>query len=591
MKKLLLSLLVVSSFLQINAQKILGTSQQQKKKRGLSAVFTPPPQRLYTTHLMNALTSHGQDQQQWINYEVDSAGHNNFWLYADYWYGGSTAQSVMDAIHNAGATFMPGMQFSAVQVPNENKLSMVQQTWNHPGMYKHNGKRLYLGWDTQYLQDTVKNAMAQAGYNREDWKYVVNTRFPYDFGVHGLYLKFPVNDTTTSYRVYGGCCHVVGNWLSLPGQLRPSPVIKIDTASDYLTLTVSHTLGVSAAANSPVGMWYENYSTIPSENPVGSANHLFDILPFQGVDGVINFAVDKPGQAGTLQNIINENLATSAAQATHPNTIVIAGINADYSSAGQVDHGLEGVLSQVKAILAIRPVSNWPLGISETTANDYVERSDMSRAQNPYDPVTGFSFVPARNAGYTLGSTLSYPLLDNSAINKYIRPWIEKFKNTDTTPVTFTTDRIFYWYQLHPRTVALADGTVIPALLDSIWPAMINGIPKLQYWASTYYVTSDEKTNNIRASMPVTFDDIRMTAHLSAPAILRITIGGVDYDSPLRSGPDAAWQIPLGSKLGTPSFKLVRNGVVVKEGVGIQPITNNIYPGGFNRLTKEAKYN
>ncbi len=180
----------------------------------------------------------------------------------------------------------------------------------------------------------------------------------------------------------------------------------------------------------------------------------------------------------------------------------------------------------------------------------------------------------------TLGDNLRYPLTDHSGIQMFLRPWVDAFLNNQPTPV-FTKDRMFAWYWLHPKDQAPA----------TTMPALFSGYPQLsqQWWNSTVYATGNITVGNtnqiqgMKTYIGAGMEKIRLAAHLTAPARLKIN----DSVSEIMPAGAAFYEIEMGSFRGTPTFSIIRSGVEVKKGTGLQPITNNVFPGGWNFLATE----
>jgi len=51
----------------------------------------------------------------------------------------------------------------------------------------------------------------------------------------------------------------------------------------------------------------------------------------------------------------------------------------------------------------------------------------------------------------------------------------------------------------------------------------------------------------------------------------------------------ACFDIDVGAFRGTPTFAIARSGTAAKTGPGLQPITDNVFPGGWNFLATEIR--
>jgi len=309
--------------------------------------------------------------------------------------------------------------------------------------------------------------------------------------------------------------------------------------------------------------WAENYSLLENEK---SAHHVYDYNT--NLDGVINFSVDKATSADGLarERVIFENTTiTRVGRARRKLTMV--GVSMLYHSVQDWDLGFSGADSIWRAIIKT-PVALRPEAVCDVTANDYKELSYMSRLEAP--ETNGLSYLPPLSAGFTFGNGARIPLLDHSGIQKFFKPYIEAYKNKKQA-IKITADHIFAWYPLHPRNVAPSNA--IPAELSS-YKQITQGFWNSSPYAKTPAWVSDGKLPN--------FNKIRMAVHLKAPAKLVIngTVSAAIYPAGI-----AFFEIPLA--MGTPVFKIQRNGVDVANVKGQQPITNNPWPGGWDYLIQQ----
>lgn len=301
-----------------------------------------------------------------------------------------------------------------------------------------------------------------------------------------------------------------------------------------------------------------------------NVDHLYDTRP---VDGLINFAVDQ----GPIDSLITTNKVITAASLRR-GKLSMGGISAFYASVSFMDLGFQGAAQMWDAVLAAPPQLR-PNGMSDTTANDYAELSYMSPMVVP--PTNGLSFIPPLSAGYNLGNNIRYPLTDHSGIQAFLRPWVDAYLQNKAAP-SFAQDRMFSWYWLHPQ-----DAAPTPTI-----PAMFSGYPHLNqtWWNSQVYATGSiaigggYQVDGLKIHNR-NMGKIRMAAHLSAPAQLKIN---GTLSEPKRAGP-AYFEIEMGSFRGTPSFALVRDGVTVTTADGLQPITDSVFPGGWNFLATEVR--
>ncbi len=317
--------------------------------------------------------------------------------------------------------------------------------------------------------------------------------------------------------------------------------------------------------------WLEHASGTPAD--VNAVNHAYDLDP--NLDGVINFAVDKGTSDATtaISRIINENTVTTQASAAR-GKLTMAGVNAFYASVQFTDLGFAGPAAIWQSLLdsAIRPEF-----VNDTTANDYTELSYMAPLEN--SAPDGLAYVPLVDAGYVLGPTVRTPLLDHSGVQRFLRPWSDAYRSGAAQPV-FTADRMFAWYSLHP-----AGAPLIATLPGPV--AALSGPFTQTWWSGTVYATGNSavgglnQVDGIRTRLGPQLGTIRMAAHLTAPAQLKIN----DTLSAVMPQGAAYFEIP--QALGLPTFSIVRNGVTVRSGVGRQPITDSVWPGAWNCLATE----
>ncbi len=319
---------------------------------------------------------------------------------------------------------------------------------------------------------------------------------------------------------------------------------------------------------SPAGFldWYG----ISSAGQVTDIDHLYQTRP--QLDGLINFAVDQGNKQNTIRT--NRLIAQSSIQR---GKFSMGGVSAFYASVSYTDFGFKGAAEVWDSIIAL-PFTGRPTAMSDITANDYAELSYMAPTVIP--PTNGLSYIPPFSSGFTIGDNIRYPLTDHSGIQKFLRPWVDAFLNNQAAPV-FTEDRMFAWYWLHPKDQAPT--TTVPALFS--------GYPQLsqQWWNSTLYATGNiniggtDQVQGMKTYIGAGMEKIRLAAHLTAPARLKIN----DSISEIMPAGAAFYEIEMGSFRGTPTFSIIRSGAEVKKGTGLQPITNNVFPGGWNFLATE----
>lgn len=467
--------------------------------------------KYYTAHVMVNLLGVTNDMNNWVR-EMKESGYNLIWAHLDDYSGYyiTTLKSLMDAATRVGGIYvMPG---TSSWVEPKKVFQMFVDTWDHPGLFKIENKRVYSGWDYQPdNQRLIDNLLLTKQISKTQYYLWVHSRYPYSYN----------NGKTW-----------VGEYQSNDGLI-------------YWSGSTS--------------------ATKPEE-----IEHLYQTRPW--LDGLINFAVDQGGKDKTIRTnkvIIETSLKNGK--------FSMAGISSVYASVSFTDFGFKGSANIWDSILAL-PIDKRPTAVSDITANDYAELSYISPIVNP--PVNGLSYVPSLNSGYTLGNNIRYPLTDHSGIQKFLRPWVDAFKNNQNKPI-FSEDRIFVSYYLHP-----------PNQKPSrTLPSVFKGYSNLdqKWWNTTVFATGFIKVGNTNQVEGIKkyFEDglnkIRMAAHLVAPAQLKIN----NSLSELKPAGTAYYEIEVGTFRGTPSFSIIRNGVEIKKGNGLQPITNNVFPGGWNFLATE----
>ena len=303
-------------------------------------------------------------------------------------------------------------------------------------------------------------------------------------------------------------------------------------------------------------------------------NHAFDIDP--NIDGFINFAVDKgTSDTATFVSRVNtENRVTT--QAAHARgKLTAAGVSAFYASVQFTDLGFQNAASLWQDILASTPR---PELVTEITTNDYVELSYMTRLANTQS--SGLAYVPVLSAGYQLGPTVRTPMLEHDGIQAFLRPWADAYLSHAAQP-TFTADRMFAWYYLHP-----VNAPTIATIPPSV--AALSSQLTQAWWSTSVYATGNSHVGNrnqvtgIQQFLAPQMGTIRMAAHLTAPAQLQIN----STLSAVMPAGAAYFEVP--QTLGTPTFSIVRNGTLVMTGSGRQEITNSVWPGAWNCLITEV---
>ncbi|HEX9786337.1 MAG TPA: endo-1,3-alpha-glucanase family glycosylhydrolase [Opitutaceae bacterium] len=252
----------------------------------------------------------------------------------------------------------------------------------------------------------------------------------------------------------------------------------------------------------------------------------YDVLPW--LDGLCNFA----GDMSTSQITSLNELLTSVGN--ERGKLTMAGVNPFYGSHHLWDNHFSGLDTQWKGILKNKPNAVWWV-----TSNDWRELSYMTDL--PEAPVWTNHWNRSEMP----------PLLDHSKYRRFAEPYLAAYKAGQTSP-TFTLDRIFLAYQLHPKNATPVAGSP-------------EGIYGGRLW---------------RSSLP---DRIFASAHLTAPARLRIN-GTLSQEFPAGA---AHFSIPL-TVGDAPEVAIVRNGSVTKSGSGPLPITNSVLIGAWNYLAVEV---
>jgi len=301
------------------------------------------------------------------------------------------------------------------------------------------------------------------------------------------------------------------------------------------------------------------------------------------LDGYLAFPVD----LGTSDNNVAIRKliqldTTMIGKSNRANKYAFIGINESYSSPQTTYYGFKGLDSMWKAILKY-PINERPIGVSNTTANDFVELSYMDVLP---DTVTlGLSYIPAPRKNYLLGNKMRYPITDHSGAAEFCKPFVDAFLNDLPVPV-ITKERIFVSYPLHPH------------LSPPVWylPKELEGINKAvtqKWWDGTIYsaeawseVQGWSQVVNIVKLWPET---VEIGVHLMKPAYLVIN----NDTSKLQQAGFRWFVIPLPVRTdlpNTPVFKILNEDKTVRmTRTGQQAITNSRWPGGWNRLIQELK--
>lgn len=457
--------------------------------------------RYYTAHIMLAFTNFSPDLKAWM-LEMKKAGYNLFWAYMDY-YAGDYIKWTKNFLDTAHEVNVPVMLGSHGDNSGEKDVQMVLNSWNHPAIFKLNGKKVYSKYSffNERFKSTV-DGLQKAGIDKSKYLFLVN----------GLY---PVETTWKAKGTYSE--RVTGTPWTLSG----------------------------------VKYMYDHYD----------------------IDGIINFAIDKKLEA----NIYENSLIVKGSK--ERGKIAMAGISAYYASVSFYDYGFSGAANMWNDILK-QPVADRPMIVNDTTANDYAELSYLSPMLTPV--LNGLLYIPSITAGFTLGNNIRYPLTDHSGIQTFLRPWIDAYKSNAVQPV-FHSDKIFAWYYLHPADVKLMPD--IPEELSRYGKNLNQA-----WWKNTVYATGNiqiggtNQVYGIQKLLGAGMGKIRMAAHLIKPAQLNIN----HTISEIFPAGAAYFEVEVNDFRGVPSFAIIRNGKVVRSGLGKQAITDSVWPGGWNCLVTKV---
>jgi len=301
------------------------------------------------------------------------------------------------------------------------------------------------------------------------------------------------------------------------------------------------------------------------------------------LDGYLGFPVDLGTSDNNvaLRKLIQQD-TTMIVNSNNKKKYAFVGINESYSSPQTTYYGFRGLDSMWKAILKF-PIGKRPIGVTETTTNDFVELSYM--APIPDSVIFGLSYIPARGKEYLLGNKMRYPITDHSGANEFCKPFIYAFLN-DLVEPEIKKERMFASYPLHPH------------LSPPVWylPEELKGVNKAvtqEWWDGTIYsaeawseVPGWSQVVNIVKLWPET---VEIGVHLMKPAYLVIN----NDTSTLQQAGFRWFIIPLPQRTNlpnTPVFKILNEDKTVRmTRTGQQAITNSRWPGGWNRLIQELK--
>jgi hypothetical protein len=329
--------------------------------------------------------------------------------------------------------------------------------------------------------------------------------------------------------------------------------------------------------------WVDRYQNTPKDTAavgrtIQQAPAMKGILGFvaaRGNSGDYGLPVAGQVPSNVTYDIIHENELVAETAKNYGLTSV-SGVIGFYASVNYLNFGFKGIGAMMKNIIA-KPLDKRPNGITVITGNDYGELSYTSKVAHVSN---GLFWMPDQaRQPFPLGQNIRLKLTDHSGIEEFIKPWADAFVQNRTVPV-ITEDKMFAWYWIHTDSVKTSTG--MPAEVA----ALNNPIYTQDYWNQTIYADSNSlkmgSLHYIKEKLSAAMNEIRMAAWLTAPAYLEIETAKGVYRSGLQPAGDAYWQCP--QALGTPIFRIIRSGIVVKQASGPQPVTNNIYPGAFNPL-------
>lgn len=484
--------------------------------------------KLFSGHCMVDLSGFKEgDGVKWAQSLVD-AGYNHLWLHMENQTDSYNTKliSMMDACESVGLKCSPG-NFGIAY----GQSALYDLTWNHPAMYKIDGKRVYNGY--YVLADGLFNYSTQqlleAGYPQDSYYLIFSSGgFPLISGVG-------FNDIEGSDIGQGG---------------------------------VPDTGNLA-------------WETVGPASSLDVVDHLYDTMNIS--DGIIGFEVGQYLPSDTVS--FNENFIIGSKRY---GKFAWVGLSAYYSSFGYSYWSFSGMSTILKSIVSIDPIDR-PDAISCTTINDYVENSYLGPLC--VEPVDGLSYIPQRFKGTPPGGALRYPLVSHDGFRDFTKPYIDCFLNNEDS-ISFNEDRMFVAHLLHPKdAVASPSGSIddMPYSLqsdrDSLqywWPASLYVNPTS---IGQMYLPMHNDDSTIEPGILYSF---RMAAHLIAPAQLKINdnlssifqAGDVYFDIPMRDTNNVDF-------LGWPRFAIVRDSIEVKIGYGPQEIVNDIWPGGYGLFSYE----
>jgi len=459
-----------------------------------------------------------------------AAGYNVIWAHCDNYndpaeiYYNSNLDSIISAAEYVGGIWIiPGfMNYDHGDATAKVK-SMIVNTSKRPGVLHINGKPVYAG----YNYSAASTGYDGTGFNQVSLDSVL-------LSSAGIHKK--------DYILLGNC--------------------ECPYSEDNRATWAGEKTNRNGIKTWKIARWNSLTPGKPPYYYVTDLNHVIDNWPW--LNGLITFGVDRP-----VKNLVGYNSHTcEVANRRNLEGGAWVGYSGFYASAGYYDYGYAGIDSILSALINMPPGMR-PTGIVGATANDFVEGSYEAAMQNNEN---GLAFVPNR-AGAFIGAAMRTPLVDHSGFVAFARPWIQAFLN-NSPKVVFSSNEIFCYYQLHPLNAPFI--STIPAAM------VARGFNQAQ-WDKTIYKNGSAQVTGIKA-IPYA-DDIRMAAHLTRPAYLKIN----HSLSALKPAGAAHFRIPLAGFTGTPVFSIIEpDGVTVrKSGKGPQPITHSAWPGGWFPLAQK----
>ena len=552
--------------------------------------------RIYTAHFMLAFWDFIPDKMQWFR-QMKAAGYNQIWAYLD----GYDGQVVT----------YKGKRYIAYQPSKNIKPSGTTAsttTWHYIQGYVldipfGSNTRVpgYTNWDSTTAY------RVGAGYGRRLFQFL-DTAYaagmPVMVGCHGASLGYVIANMYCNVWNHPALAKYNGKVLFANYMLNQS---KLNDAINYLqAFGISHSQYTIVAYPGTYPWyiyygkpprWADHYSAMPfykgllgQFRDTTTLDRFYQVHP--NLDGIINFSADKGGMGDRKNGTYNKNYAgqnsyensyASSYGAAH-GKLSIGGITPVYASAQYYNLGFYYVANMWQDILEM-PVSQRPIGMCDVTANDYVELSYMSPA-GAYEK-NGLLYFPKPNSGFTLGYKARYPLADHSGMAEFTRPYAKAFLHNASAPI-IDSEAIFYSYYLHPVNPALQK--TVPDDLKNDTNLGRDSASRQAFWLNTGFAKGRQapqigySIGIIQDYLYGEMDTIYMGAHLLKPGFLKIN------NTISKLLPAGVQTFAVKQAMGIPVFAILNpNGTVRKECRGVQPITNNSYPGGWNNIILKGR--